>query len=148
MTIFCNPASPTNGTGTLLDPKNTWAGQDWSVDSDFAQIAEVPLLSTSANAINPNVAGTATTRSTLSTVALTLANVLRIRSGTAFDHEISGTPTAKRELVLPDKAGTFALLDDISTSISVGPIGDCPVLDAGEMYLPTDRVGLMIGAYV
>ncbi len=65
MTIFCNPASPTNGTGTLLNPKNTWAGQDWSVDNDFAQIAEVPLVSTTANAINPTVSGTATARKTL-----------------------------------------------------------------------------------
>lgn len=65
MTIFCNPASPTNGTGTLLNPRNTWVGVDWTADNDFAQIEGAPLLGTTTNVISITNSGTATQRKKL-----------------------------------------------------------------------------------
>lgn len=65
MTVFVNPSAASNGAGTLIDPRNTWTGVDWSSDNDFAQIAEFPLVSTALTAINPTVSGTATNKKTL-----------------------------------------------------------------------------------
>jgi hypothetical protein len=77
MTVFVNPTAASNGAGTLLDPKNTWAGMNWSSDDDFAQVEGAPLVGGVGNALNPNVSGTAAARKTLRSYEIGTGNPTR-----------------------------------------------------------------------
>jgi hypothetical protein len=77
MTVFVNPTAASNGAGTLLDPKNTWASMNWSSDDDFAQIEGAPLVGGVGSALNPNVSGTAAARKTLRSYEIGTGNPTR-----------------------------------------------------------------------
>lgn len=38
MTIFVNPTASTNGSGSLVSPKNTWAGLTWTAGETYLQV--------------------------------------------------------------------------------------------------------------
>jgi hypothetical protein len=38
-TIIVNPTAASNGSGTLIDPKNTWAGMTWTAGNTYLQVA-------------------------------------------------------------------------------------------------------------
>lgn len=114
MTIFVNPSSATNGTGTLLDPKNTWSGIDWSSDDDFAQIADFPLVSTTANAINPTVSGTENNKKTLRSY-----------------EPLTGNPTSKKAVIV---GGNSSATNGINFSANVAywNVKNFDISDVGE----------------
>lgn len=141
MTIFCNPASLTNGTGTLLDPKNTWAGQDWSVDNDFAQIAEVPLVSTTTNAANPNVSGTVTARKTLrsyepGTGNPTTRKAVIVGSGAVAQNGINFANNVGYWNVQDFDISNLGAANTYSHGISTA---QSPTVDSGPMFTTIER---------
>ena len=128
MTIFCNPASTTNGTGTLLNPLNTWSGIDGSEDNEFAQIAGAPLVSTTTDAINFTVAGTAAA-----------PKVLRsYEAGT-------GDPTTAKAVIVGSGAAARNGIN-IASDIGYWQIRDFDISEVGEWGSMSYGISLAVSA--
>lgn len=66
MTIFINPTASTNGTGSVLNPKNTPVGIDFASDDEFAFCAGTTFDANMAlSGVSLNASGTASARKKL-----------------------------------------------------------------------------------
>lgn len=48
MTVIVNPTASTNGTGSLISPKNTWAGLTWTAGETYLQVEGTTFAGTIA----------------------------------------------------------------------------------------------------
>lgn len=62
--IYIDPSSATNGSGTIGDPKNTWAGLTWAAGNRYMQKRGTTFVSAagSGGRIAPSASGTAAAR--------------------------------------------------------------------------------------
>ena len=73
---------------------------------------------------------------------------LTIYGKTAYAHTIQGAPTAARTLTLPDKAGTFALIDDIPISTDVPTASTISEFDSTAHMNSTDMTAAEVTSFV